>query len=286
MAEAANWMDEQRAHWERLLDVVDEYLKEDDAMNTPPIVSPQEWDTAREEMLVKEKEHTRARDALAAERRRMPWMAVEKDYEFEGPDGKAGLADLFDGRRQLVVYRFFFDPGDGQLPRARLPRLLLRRRPGVAPRAPERTRHHPRVRVPGPAGGDPAAEVRDGLGDALVHDHGRLRRRLRRGRMARHERVHPRRRRQDLTARTSSTAAETSSSAPPGPISTSRRSGARRSGRTRRRATRRPRRTSGGTTTTPTGTRHDCPRVRVSARGAAAGDHRRYRAAARARRAG
>jgi predicted dithiol-disulfide oxidoreductase (DUF899 family) len=62
-------------------------------------------------MLVKEKEHTRARDALAAERRRMPWMAVEKDYTFEGPDGKASLLDLFEGRRQLIVYRFFYDPG-------------------------------------------------------------------------------------------------------------------------------------------------------------------------------
>jgi predicted dithiol-disulfide oxidoreductase (DUF899 family) len=79
-------------------------------MNTPPIVSPQEWDKAREEMLVKEKEHTRARDALAAQRRRMPWMAVEKDYAFEGPDGRVGLLDLFEGRRQLVVYRFFYDP--------------------------------------------------------------------------------------------------------------------------------------------------------------------------------
>ena len=57
-------------------------------METPPIVSPEEWKAAREEMLVKEKEMTRARDALAAERRRMPWMAVEKDYAFEGPDGR------------------------------------------------------------------------------------------------------------------------------------------------------------------------------------------------------
>ena len=80
-------------------------------MNTPPIVSRSEWDAAREEMLVKEKELTRARDALAAERRRMPWMAVEKDYRFEGPGGSASLLDLFDGRRQLVVYRFFFEPG-------------------------------------------------------------------------------------------------------------------------------------------------------------------------------
>jgi len=53
----------------------------------------------------------RARDALAAERRRMPWMAVEKAYEFDGPGGKASLLDLFDGRRQLIVYRAFFEPG-------------------------------------------------------------------------------------------------------------------------------------------------------------------------------
>jgi predicted dithiol-disulfide oxidoreductase (DUF899 family) len=80
-------------------------------MNTPPVVSKQEWDAAREELLVKEKQVTRARDALAAERRRMPWMAVEKEYEFEGPDGRVTLLDLFEGRRQLVVYRFFYEDG-------------------------------------------------------------------------------------------------------------------------------------------------------------------------------
>ena len=80
-------------------------------MNTPPIVSPQDWEAARLEMLVKEKELTRARDALAAERRRMPWLAVDKEYEFDRPDGKASLLDLFDGRRQLIVYRAFFEPG-------------------------------------------------------------------------------------------------------------------------------------------------------------------------------
>jgi predicted dithiol-disulfide oxidoreductase (DUF899 family) len=85
-------------------------------MNTPPIVSPQEWETAREQLLVKEKELTRARDALAAERRRMPWMAVEKDYRFEGPSGPASLLDLFDGRRQLIVYRFFYEPGVASFP--------------------------------------------------------------------------------------------------------------------------------------------------------------------------
>jgi predicted dithiol-disulfide oxidoreductase (DUF899 family) len=79
-------------------------------MNTPPIVSAQEWQAAREKLLVKEKELTRARDALAAERRRMPWLAVDKEYRFEGPDGPASLHDLFDGRRQLIVYRHFYDP--------------------------------------------------------------------------------------------------------------------------------------------------------------------------------
>jgi predicted dithiol-disulfide oxidoreductase (DUF899 family) len=79
-------------------------------MKTPPIVSPEEWATAREQMLVKEKEVTRARDALAAERRRMPWMAVDKDYRFEGPEGSLSLADLFEGRRQLIVYRAFYGP--------------------------------------------------------------------------------------------------------------------------------------------------------------------------------
>ena len=74
-------------------------------MQTPPIVSPQEWQAARERMLVKEKAHTRARDALAAERRRMPWMEVEKAaaYRFDTPDGPKSLVELFEGRRQLIV---------------------------------------------------------------------------------------------------------------------------------------------------------------------------------------
>src|SRR5437773_10830588 len=80
-------------------------------MKVPKAVSSKEWEAARQNLLVKEKELTRARDALAAERRRMPWMAVEKDYNFEGPKGKASLLDLFDGRRQLIIYRAFFEPG-------------------------------------------------------------------------------------------------------------------------------------------------------------------------------
>jgi predicted dithiol-disulfide oxidoreductase (DUF899 family) len=74
-------------------------------------VSAQQWEAARQQLLVKEKELTRARDALAAERRRMPWLAVEKKYEFEGPKGKASLRDLFEGRHQLIVYRAFYEPG-------------------------------------------------------------------------------------------------------------------------------------------------------------------------------
>jgi len=81
------------------------------AMNPPPIVSPKEWEAAREKLLVKEKAVISARDALAAERRRMPWMAVEKTYVFDGPSGKRSLLDLFEGRHQLIVYRAFFEPG-------------------------------------------------------------------------------------------------------------------------------------------------------------------------------
>ena len=79
-------------------------------MNLPPIVSPAEWDAAREELLMKEKELTRARDALAADRRRMPRQAVEKEYRFQGPDGELSLLDLFEGRHQLIVGHFMFDP--------------------------------------------------------------------------------------------------------------------------------------------------------------------------------
>src|ERR1700681_1389358 len=75
------------------------------------VVSAREWEAARQQLLSKEKRLTRERDALAAERRRMPWLAVEKQYVFDGPRGKASLLDLFEGRRQLIVYRAFFEPG-------------------------------------------------------------------------------------------------------------------------------------------------------------------------------
>src|SRR5947208_16338314 len=85
--------------------------KTDASEANPKVVSPEEWEAARQQLLVEEKELTRARDALAAKRRRMPRMAVEKDYRFEGPNGPASLLDLFEGRRQLIIYRFFFEPG-------------------------------------------------------------------------------------------------------------------------------------------------------------------------------
>ena len=83
----------------------------DTKMKTPPIVTTEEWEAARQRLLLKEKELTRARDAMAAERRRMPWLAVEKEDAFAGPGGKASLLELFGGRRQLIVYRAFFEPG-------------------------------------------------------------------------------------------------------------------------------------------------------------------------------
>lgn len=80
-------------------------------MQTPPIASREDWEVARQQLLVKEKALTRARDALAAERRRMPWLAVEEAYAFDTPEGRKSLPDLFEGRRQLIVYRAFFEPG-------------------------------------------------------------------------------------------------------------------------------------------------------------------------------
>ena len=79
-------------------------------MELPPIVSEEEWQRSHETLLAKEKEATRARDALAAERRRQPMIEISPDYEFEGPDGVVKLVDLFQGRRQLILYHFWFPP--------------------------------------------------------------------------------------------------------------------------------------------------------------------------------
>jgi predicted dithiol-disulfide oxidoreductase (DUF899 family) len=86
-------------------------LIENPQIENPQIVSQDEWLAAREALLTQEKLLTRHCDALAAQRRRMPWMAVEKQYQFDGPNGRVSLLDLFEGRRQLIVYRAFFEPG-------------------------------------------------------------------------------------------------------------------------------------------------------------------------------
>src|SRR3954449_589553 len=85
-------------------------MTERSAMNLPRVVSPTEWQAARDALLAKEKEATRARDALAAERRRLPMVRIDKDYAFDGPGGKATLLDLFEERRQLLLYHFMFGP--------------------------------------------------------------------------------------------------------------------------------------------------------------------------------
>jgi predicted dithiol-disulfide oxidoreductase (DUF899 family) len=80
------------------------------AISGHKVVSRKEWLEARKKLLKKEKESTRLRDQLSAERRKLPWMKVEKQYEFDAPQGKVTLADLFDGRSQLVIYHFMFGP--------------------------------------------------------------------------------------------------------------------------------------------------------------------------------
>ena len=76
----------------------------------PKVVSQEEWLEARKALLIKEKEATKARDALNTERRRLPIVEIEKDYTFEGPNGEVSLLELFEGRRQLIVHHFMFDP--------------------------------------------------------------------------------------------------------------------------------------------------------------------------------
>jgi predicted dithiol-disulfide oxidoreductase (DUF899 family) len=78
--------------------------------NLRRVVSREEWTTARKDLLAREKEFTRRRDALSAERRRLPMVRIDKEYVFEGPEGKASLLDLFEGRRQLIVGHFMVDP--------------------------------------------------------------------------------------------------------------------------------------------------------------------------------
>src|SRR5437870_3565696 len=87
-------------------------------MEGPKVVSQAEWLAARKELLSKEKEFTRLRDQLSRQRRELPWERVEKEYAFDGQNGKETLADLFGGKSQLIVYHFMFGPESEERPGA------------------------------------------------------------------------------------------------------------------------------------------------------------------------
>jgi predicted dithiol-disulfide oxidoreductase (DUF899 family) len=116
-------------------------------MSLPDVVSREEWLAARKELLVKEKELTRARDRVNADRRRLPMVRVDKEYVFDGPDGEVRLLDLFEGRRQLVL-------GD--------------RRPDRQPHPPERPQHHPGGSVSCAVREHRAVPAADGLDVSVV----------------------------------------------------------------------------------------------------------------------
>ena len=79
-------------------------------IENPKIVWREEWLVARKKLLAREKQLTRERDAVATERRQLPWVKVEKKYVFDGPNGKVTLSDLFDGKSQLIIYHLMFGP--------------------------------------------------------------------------------------------------------------------------------------------------------------------------------
>jgi len=92
------------------------------------LITPAEWEAARKELLIKEKALTRQRDEVDRQRRQLPWVKVEKEYLFDGPGGQETLADLFEGRSQLIVQHFMFGPG-WSWPNNSTPRLPARRSP-------------------------------------------------------------------------------------------------------------------------------------------------------------
>ena len=185
----------------------------------------------------------------------MPWLAVGKDYWFEGPAGRASLAGLFEGRRQLIVYRAFYGPEvttyaeGGSYPERACVGCSLGADQVAHPGAPARAGHDARVRLPRPAGRDPAPEGAPRVGNTSPGTRSPTTSTRTSTSTSGTAPTPSSARATGSSAPTSSTTAATSRWAAPGTTSTSPRSAARRSGRTRRRATRRPRRTSGGTTT-------------------------------------
>src|SRR6266550_784886 len=129
-------------------------------MTSHKIGTREQWAAAREELLAREKEHTRLGDELARQRRELPWVRVDKDYRFDTDDGTRTLAELFDGRSQLLIYHFMFGPSYA----AGCPTCssIADNVNGVLP-APERTRCDHAVRLAGPAGDAAGVQAADGL---------------------------------------------------------------------------------------------------------------------------
>ena len=135
-------------------------------MSLPRITTRDEWRAARKELQVKEKELTKRRDALNVERRKLPMVEITKDYEFDGPDGQVGLLDLFEGRKQLIIYHFMFHPEwDDGCPSCTAG--IDEVSPGFVEHLPH-PRHHLRARVTRAAREARAVQGEEGLVPALV----------------------------------------------------------------------------------------------------------------------
>src|SRR5688572_6234701 len=137
----------------------------------PPVVSQTEWDAALAAITEREKAVAAAVHELAAGRKRMPMVRVEHDYSFEGPEGQRSLPELFEGRTQLILYRFFLRGGCRRLARRRVRWLFVRRRRHPRARPPLCSRHHVRDGIAGTSGEPPRLRRAHGLDRrALVHD--------------------------------------------------------------------------------------------------------------------
>ena len=137
----------------------------------PPVVSQTEWDAALAAMTEREETVAAAMHELAAARKRMPMVRVEHDYRFEGPDGQRSLPELFDGRSQLILYRFYFEEGVDGWPDAGCAGCSSVADGIPRPRPPARPRHHLRHGIAGTSGEPPPLRRAHGLDRrALVHD--------------------------------------------------------------------------------------------------------------------
>ena len=134
----------------------------------PAVVSEAKWKKALAKQIAKEKKATHARDRLAAERRRLPMVRIEKDYIFTGPNGEVSLVDLFEGRSQLILYHFMFSPDVHGWPSGSLSGMFSLRRQSGSPCSSERERCHSRHGIARTAGKYFAVQEADGLDRAVV----------------------------------------------------------------------------------------------------------------------